>query len=264
MEIIRSLYASHYFSNWHFYFIMIHVSLAVVALLVAPVAMAVRKGAQAHRRWGSIYLWSMIIVNGSALILLRWRFNIFLFGITILTLYGVVTGYRALSRKRPTRVGQQPTWFEYTFALLALLTSLGLAGWGIGTLLGWTASLIPSAEGASLVMGILSLIFGLAIGQSAVVDLRLYRKPPTDNQWWWYYHMDRMVGSYIGLFTALMVQQVGPRMPESFAWIVWIAPTVIGAPLLSRWIASYRRKFAQANANAQAGTLAVPVLHPTK
>ena len=174
--------------------------------------------------------WSMITVNGSALILLTWRFNIFLFGITILTLYSAVTGYRSLRRKRPTLSGQQPTWFDSAFTLLALLTSLGLTGWGIGTLLGWTAPYIPAADGALIAMGILPLVFGVAIGQSAVVDLLLYRKPPTDRHWWWYYHMERMVGSYIGLFTALMVQQVGPRMPESYAWIVWVAPSLIGSP----------------------------------
>ena len=40
-----------------------------------------------------------------------------------------------------------------------------------------------------------------------------------------------------------MVQQVGPRMPETYAWIVWVAPSIIGSPLLAWWITSYRRKF---------------------
>ena len=61
-----------------------------------------------------------------------------------------------------------------------------------------------------------------------------------------------MVSSYIGLFTALMVQQVGPRMPGNIAWVVWVAPMLIGSPLLSRWIAAYRRKFAGASARTSA------------
>ena len=179
MDLLRSLYASHYFSNWHFGFIILHVSLALVALVVAPVAMAVMKGGKAHRRWGLVYFWSMITVNASALLLLTWRFNIFLFGITILTMYSVVTGYRSLRRKRPTVVGQRPTWFDWSFAGMALLIGTGLTGWGVATLFGVTAAFIPDAEGVIIVMGILPIVFGLVIGQNALTDLRLYRKPPT-------------------------------------------------------------------------------------
>ena len=252
MDFVRALYASDYFSNWHFGLIVLHVSLAVVALIVAPVAMAVAKGGKAHRRWGLIYFWSMVSVNSSALLLLTWRFNIFLFGITVLTMYSVVTGYRALQRKRPTVVGQRPTWFDWSFAGMALLTGTGLFGWGVATLFGFTAAFIPDVEGMLIVMGILPLIFGLAVSQNALTDLLLYRNPPTDRNWWWYYHMERMVSSYIGLFTALMVQQVGPRMPGNIAWVVWVAPMLIGSPLLSRWIAAYRRKFAGASARTSA------------
>ncbi len=259
MDLIRSLYASNYFSNWHFGFIVLHVSLALIALVVAPVAMAVVKGGKAHRQWGLVYFWSMIAVNGSALLLLTWRFNIFLFGITVLTLYSVVTGYRSLRRKRPTVAGQRPTWFDWSFAIVALATGTGLFGWGVATLLGFTATLIPDAEGMMVVMGILPIVFGAAVGQYALTDLRLYRRPPIDRNWWWYYHMERMVGSYIGLFTALMVQQVGPRMPGNIAWIVWVAPSVIGTLLLTRWIVYYRRKFA----GARAHTIAVPTQVPT-
>lgn len=264
MDLIRSLYASHYFSNWHFSFIVLHVTLALVALVVAPVAMAVAKGGKAHRRWGLVYFWSMIAVNGSALLLLTWRFNIFLFGITVLTLYSVVTGYRALRRKRPTVTGQRPTWFDWSFASMALLMGSGLFGWGVATLFGFTAALIPTAERLVIIMGVLPIVFGLSIGQSALTDLRLYRNAPTDRNWWWYYHMERMVGSYIGLFTALMVQQVGPRMPGSVAWIVWVAPSLIGTILLTRWIASYRRKFASTKARSVAVPVQVPAAQPAE
>ena len=78
------------------------------------------------------------------------------------------------------------------------------------------------------------------------VNLRFCQRNPSDDRnWWWYYHMDRMCGSYIALFTALMVQQVGPRLPSEIAWIVWIAPAVIGSPLIAMWIKKYRRKFAR-------------------
>lgn len=242
MEVVRSLYESHYFSTVHFVFIVIHVTAALISLVVAPVAMAVSKGGRAHRRWGLVYLWGMVTVNGAGLLLLTWRFNIFLFGITILTLYSVVTGYRALQRKRPQQLAT-PHWFDWSFLLLGLGTGAGLLLWGVATLLGLTNAWIPSGDGVWLIMGLLPLIFGGAISNDVLTDLRLIHNLPTDRNWWWYYHMERIVGSYIGLLTALMVQQVGPRLPDSYAWIVWLAPTLIGAPLLARWIASYRKQF---------------------
>ena len=76
--------------------------------------------------------------------------------------------------------------------------------------------------------------------------------------------MERMAGSYIGLFTALMVQQVGPRMPGSVSWIVWVAPSVIGTILLTRWIAAYRRKFAGPKAHSVAVSAQVPTAQPAE
>lgn len=242
MDVVRSLYGSHYFSTLHFVFIVLHVTAALISLVVAPVAMVVSKGGRAHRRWGLVYFWGMVTVNGSGLLLLTWRFNIFLFGITILTLYEAVTGYRALQRKCSQQLAT-PHWFDWSFLLVALVTGVGLLLWGVATLLGWTTAWIPSGDGLWLIMGLLPLIFGGAILNDVLTDLRLLHTPPTDRNWWWYYHMERMVGSYIGLLTALMVQQVGPRLPDSYAWIVWVAPTLIGSPLLARWIAYYRNRF---------------------
>lgn len=242
MEVVRGLYASQYLSGVHFGFIALHVTAALISLVVAPVAMAVSKGGSAHRRWGLVYFWGMVTVNGSGLLLLTWRFNIFLLGITVLTLYQAVTGYRALQRKRPQQLAT-PHWFDWSFLLLALVTGAGLLLWGVATLLGWTAAWIPSGDGVWIIIGLLPLIFGSAILNNVLTDLRLMYTPPTDRNWWWYYHMERMVGSYIGLVTALMVQQVGPRLPESYAWIVWVAPVLIGSPLLARWMAYYRNRF---------------------
>lgn len=242
MALLHSLYASHYFSTLHFALIVLHVTAALLSLLVAPVAMVVSKGGQAHRRWGLIYFWSMVVVNSLALWLLIWRFNLFLFGITVLTLYNVVTGYRALQRKR-RRASDQPSWLDWGLTGSALVVGIGLLLWGIATLLNLTVTFIPSGGSMGVLLGLLPLLFGVAILQSVLTDLRLFHTAPVDHNWWWYYHMERMVASYIGLLTALMVQQVGPHMPDAYAWLAWVAPTLIGSPLLSRWIVYYRNQF---------------------
>jgi len=242
MNIITSLYSSHYFSTLHFVLIVTHVTAALLALVIAPLAMITQKGGRAHRRWGTVYLCSMITTNMVAFSLLFWRFNVFLFAITVLSLYAAVTGARVLQQKRPLK-GQGPTWFDWGFACIALLTGIGLFAWGALGIAGIGVPGIPSGSSLSLALIILPLFFGFAIVQSAWRDLRRFRRPSSERKGWWYLHMDRMLGSYIALVTALMVQQVGPRLPGSMAWMVWVAPAAIGSPLIGRWIRHYRRRF---------------------
>jgi len=231
-------------SALHSVLIVTHVLAALLALVVAPIAMATQKGGWNHRRWGKVYFWAMFVANAGALILLSWRFNIFLFGVTILSFYSALSGYRVIYRKR-NGVGVGATRFDYGAAWVALITGGALLLWGVLTGLGITALWIPNDGSMFVVFVILPIVFGIGIAKDALTDLRSFRQPSTDRNWWWYYHIERMLGSYIGLTTALMVQQVGPRLPDSIAWTVWIAPTLIGTPAIAYWIKHYQTKFAQ-------------------
>lgn len=243
MSILQALYESHTFSNLHFVLVVIHVTLALVALALGPVAMRVHKGGLWHRRAGKVYLWSMVISLVAAILLLFYRFNPFLAGITALSLNGVVTGVRSLARKRPG-AGVGPIWFDWTFAVTIFVSGIALIGFGATVALGLAESWIPSGSGSFVVLAVLPVVFGILSANDARIDLRSFRNPSNDRNWWWYYHIERMCGSYIALFTALMVQQVGPRLPAEIAWIVWVAPAAIGSPLISIWIKQYRVKFA--------------------
>jgi hypothetical protein len=205
--------------------------------------MITQKGGAAHRQWGRAYFWGMFLTNTTALILLGWRFNVFLLGVTLLSLYSALSGYRVLYRKRPTH-GAGPTRFDWAAAWVTLAIGVTLAGWGILTALGMAPVYIPSGGGAFSVFVILPIVFGVLIAKDARTDLRLFRQPSTDRHWW-YYHMERMLGSYVGLLTALMVQQVEPALPTSLQWLVWVAPALIGTPAIAYWISVYRRRFAR-------------------
>src|SRR5258707_161013 len=50
----------------------------MLALVLAPLAMLTVKGSRAHRRWGTIYFWSMAVVASTAVVLALWRPQIFL------------------------------------------------------------------------------------------------------------------------------------------------------------------------------------------
>jgi hypothetical protein len=119
-----------------------------------------------------------------------------------------------------------------------------LITWGIAAFFGLTLSGLPLGNDAPLVVILLPLVFGIMIISNAGGDMYRFVRPTKDRNQWWYDHMNAMLGSYIGLTTALMVQQVGPRLPANIAWVVWILPAMIGTIGVSKWIAYYRRQFA--------------------
>lgn len=217
--------------------IITHIAAGTTALIVAPVAMVVRKGGKTHKRWGWVFFWSMFVIFVSAVALLAFRPNVFLFIISILSFYAVFSGTRALRRKRPER-GQEATWLDWLGAGIALLSGASFIFWGALPLLGLGASEFP------LSFSILGIVFGAFLTQMAATDLRSFVTPSQDRNWWWYYHMDRMLSGYLAAVTAFMVQNVGPLLPSSLEWTVWVAPGVIGGVLVGQWIGHYKRKFA--------------------
>ena len=217
--------------------VITHILAGTTALIVAPVAMAVRKGGKSHKRWGWIFFWAMFVIFVSAVALLAFRPNVFLFIISILSFYAVFSGTRSLRRKRPER-GQKATWLDWLGAVVAFLAGLSFILWGALPLIGLASSDIPVS------FSVLSIAFGTFLAQMAWTDLRSFVIPSKDRNWWWYYHMDRMLSGYLAAVTAFMVQNVGPRLPESLEWTVWALPGLVGGIFVGQWIGYYKRKFA--------------------
>jgi hypothetical protein len=221
-----------------------HVLAGVVALVVAPAAMLVRKGGAAHRRWGRVYFWGMawIFVTTVALVVLRP--NIFLLAVGALSFYSAFTATRVLRMKLPER--DRPQLADWAGAAAALAVAAAVVLWGAALALGLLADRVPG--GQRLPFAALGVFFGVALARAALDDLRRFRRPPADRHFWWYHHMGHILGSYIGAVTAFMVQTVsrwmyGVETLAPFAWLVWVLPVAAGVPLVQRWIGSYRRRF---------------------
>ena len=236
------LFSSQYHSIIHQALVILHVLTALFSLAMGPLAMILRKGGRNHNLIGRLYFWGMFTTNTTALILLTYRFNIFLLGVTVLTLYGAIMGYRAILRKRSADA--RPTSLDWAVSLGAGLSGISLIGWSVLALLGASIISLPLGPDTPLVLILLPLGFGVAITQAAVVDLKNYLRPSQDRLWWWFQHMNGMLGSYIGLTTALMVQQDGPRLPEGIAWVVWVLPVAFGTIGMNYWMNYYRARFA--------------------
>jgi hypothetical protein len=204
----------------------IHIAAGTLALFVAPAAMLTVKGGRAHRRWGTIYFWSMAVVATTAVALSLWRPQIFLTLLAAFSFYLAFSGYRALWRKRPA-AGQGPRAIDWAAALLTFGVSGALVVLGV---------VRPGPSWARL--GVVPVVFGALGMVLAGLDIRKFVRPPADAHAWWYAHMAGMLGSYIATVSAFSVVNFAFLPPA----VRWLWPTAIGTPLITVWITYYKRR----------------------
>jgi len=226
------------------FLVISHVLAGMTALVVAPLAMLAAKGGPWHRRWGKVYFWGMAWIALSTFALMFFRFSLFLVVIAVLSFYNALSGYRVLYRKNPTRPGQTPNWIDWTAAIVSTGAGVGLALYGIGGLTGLSGQLGYIASGTSTALFVLSVAFGLGLLNTAIADIRSFKRASDDKNWWWFYHMTRMLGGYTATVTAFTVQNIGRHLPGEIAWLAWVGPALVATPLISIWVGYYRRLFA--------------------
>jgi hypothetical protein len=220
--------------------LVLHVIGGSAALLSMIVPMVTRKGGRAHRRAGWVFVTGMAIVSVTALILSGWRFffdprpgvrtsALFLFYIAILTAAGVSTGIRVLGARNrvPAPSGiRRWAWWDVGLAALLLGTSAGMAAYGL-------AARLPLFAAFSVI--------GLMSGGS---QLAYWLRMPAHRMHWWFEHMSSMLGSCIAATTAFLVVNADSFGAPGNSLVIWLAPTVVGTPVIIAWTVYYRRKFA--------------------
>lgn len=210
-----------------------HVVGGFLALVIAPLAMATRKGGRWHIIWGRIYFWTMMWAFASAVTLLfTKRFVFFLLGVSVLAFYDTFTGVRCLYLKNEVAANARGKPLDWALTAATLLFGAAMVGYGV-----FGPQNHPMLRS-------LNVIFGGLILAEAIKDVRRYFRPSEDPKWWWYYHMDRMLGSWVTGVTAIAVSQIGPRVPPSYRIWVWIGPAIVIAPMIALWVRYYRKKFA--------------------
>lgn len=200
-----------------------HVFSGVTVLILGMINLLNRKGATNHLLIGKIYVGAMWwICLSAALIISFYRFSGFLLVIAVLTFYSTFVGVRVLRRKQP---GTE-RWYDWFVAGLTAAFGISLFGYGIYRFI---------AVGGFDVFALLCLIFGFFTANAALQDIRFFAtRHLTDKQWWLRQHIGAMGGSYIAAITAAAVQNGNTLMPDStYAWTLWLLPTVIGAPIIS-------------------------------
>jgi hypothetical protein len=201
----------------------------------------------------------MTLVAITALILSAWRFffdarpavrsgALFLFYVAILTAAGVSTGVRVLRVRRgpaaTPRFRPEPAWWDLGISALLVATSIGMAAYGL------TAQAPLFA--AFSVIGFLS-----GGGQ-----LAYWLRTPTHHMHWWFEHMGSMLGSCIAATTAFLVVNAERFGAADGSLLVWLAPTIVGTPMIAVWTAYYRRKFATSAAARPGTSISAPAAVP--
>ena len=212
-----------------------HITAGFTALVVGLIPMFFEKGSRLHKRAGLIYVYCMIIVAATALLLCTLQpfkmMRLFLAGIAVFSFYLCITGWRATKQKKTS-----PTTADKALTFATLFVSLAMIGFGVYLLSINGASFLPIVF---TFFGVLTLVF-------AGRDVQFMTKP-TEKMHWFFQHFTRMGGSYIATFTAALVTNIGRILPATAPeWtytMSWILPSIIGGMLIGRTVRYYRQKF---------------------
>jgi uncharacterized membrane protein len=215
--------------------LIIHVATGTIALLTGLVPMFSKKGSKLHNRTGLIYVYCMIIVAVTALLLCGLQpfkmMRLFLTGIAVFSFYLCFTGWRATRQK-----SGQATTFDRGLTYVTLAVSASMIGFGLYLI----------SQPINPFFPILFTFFGILTGVFASKDTRQFGKP-AEKMHWFFQHFTRMGGSYIATFTASLVTNIARVLPANApdwsATAAWILPSLIGGMLIGRTVAYYRRKF---------------------
>ncbi len=206
-----------------------HLLAGVVAFVVAPVALALRKGSDRHRLFGRIYVYPMSFAAASAVALALARDNGPFAAIGLFSFYLGVTGVRALRFKD----GYQPTRLDQVIAVAAPLFFAFMFTYGLSLVSRNIGLAIPVLSFATV---------GLVLAAADVRRVFARRSAHA----WLYGHMAGMVSSYIAAVSAFSVTNLTMLpLPVRILW-----PAAIGIPCLIYLLLAWRRRMAAGTALA--------------
>jgi len=205
-----------------------HIVSGFLALFVAPIAMAVRKGGDAHRLWGKVFFYAMACVAITAVVMGIWLNKMFLAMMAVLSFHMAASGYRSLYHKR-LHAGQRPGTMDLVLQGTAGVVNGGLFIWGF-------VNIMLGNRGSATT---LFIVFGLIGSLMVWRNLQRFYKHHHEKHEWLYAHMSGFLGGYIATvsaFSAVNMEFIKP------VWLQWLWPSIIGIPIIYWWTRRYRKR----------------------
>lgn len=211
----------------------LHIAAGFIGFFVAPVALAVRKGGPAHRRWGRVFFLAMVVAGSTAILNASFKGMTFLLLTGIFSLYLAVFGYRSLYQKHLAAgrdAGARPALADWLLVSAGLLIFGGTLAYGLYT------KVMPS-----VVFGII----GVLLTGRQLAGFR--RRGPWPAGQWLLNHMSGFVGAYIAAVSAFSATSLHfIPWPWNFLW-----PTLVMVPPLVWASRRYKARFAQGQRPAE-------------
>ena len=190
--------------------LLVHITSGTIALIVAILAIVLKKGTIFHRRLGRAYICAMSLVFISALHLsfIAVPINWFLFGIAIFSYYLAFTGFRAGKERK-----NLPSTIDWIATCVMLFSTVFMLVLGVQLL--WNQNNL----------GVVLIIFGAVGGLLSVQDIMQFRKGKIQGKERILRHLTRILASFIAVVTAvLVVNGAKLAIPDL---VNWLAPSVI-------------------------------------
>jgi uncharacterized membrane protein len=192
--------------------IALHAAGGFTALLTGPVPMLAAKGGRLHRCAGRIFAAAMVVTTASALALAVVIWSVFFAGLAVFAFFLIYGGVRAIRFLR----GQPPSLADDLVCGMAAVCSAALLGYGI------------------LAHSTASVFFGVGGCFLAQRQWQRLHDPDTD---WRMAHLTSMAAAYLATLTAFLALNLS-FLPQA---LVFIGPTLLGAPLIVWAKTRYRR-----------------------
>lgn len=208
--------------------LIIHVTAGSLALLSGLAAIFLRNKVKLHRPAGKIYYGSMTVVFLTAVFISVVKGNVFLFCVAVFTYYSCLTAYRSLRLKK-LHLDQKPMWYDWAIEVVFGLIHIGFVVFALMKI------------GKHPGLGIVALVFGLiGVNGNWSTIKRLRAKNLTRKNYWLLAHIGGMLGSYIGAFTAFIVNN-GNHIPAP-PIVLWLGPTVLLVPFMMYEMNIHKKK----------------------
>lgn len=213
--------------EYYHFFLVPHIISGFLALVVAPVALIVKKGGKAHRLWGMVFFYAMTMVAVTSTIMSVLKPNIFLCLVGIFSFYQVASGYRAIYR-RNIESFKDVKLVDWSLVSFSGLFSAGMLF--VGILIFLKQPLHP--------LGVVACLLGSLGLFLSVLDVVRFNMKGFHKKNWMISHMTGMIGGYIATVSAFSVINFA-FLPDVIRWM-W--PTFIGVPLLLMLTGKYKKK----------------------